>query len=179
MSATSKSARRTKHESFGPPQREWYLPWDKNKISHQRHLRKKEAGFHRERASVRAATASSCRGIGTNATVVNRRAGRSCAAGTQPNVNAITGKIRSTARNMRRQNASAENDAERRFAPGKANVHLLRRLQAMMRPHARGHAVKRFLNIFAAGQVVTAPYVLPAVLRLVTAATSAAKRCTA
>jgi hypothetical protein len=80
---------------------------------------------------------------------------------------------------MRRQSASAENDAERRFAPGKANVHLLRLLQAIMRPHARGHAVKRRQKIFATGRVVTTPYVLRVEFGLITAATSAAKPCTA
>jgi len=105
-----------------------------------------------------------------------------CAAGRRPNVSVITEVIRKTAGSMRRQSGNAADDDGKRIATGSPEAHLVptpRTPIPWSLCRARGHAVKRFRKIFATGRDATSRYALPAVLRLITAATRAAKPCVA
>lgn len=126
--------------------------------------------------------ACSCRGNGTNATAGSRTACGGCGAGRRPNVSVNGGATRRTVGNMRMRNVSVAAGNVKNAASGQPRTHLVRPSappRSMILRRARGHAAKKSLTIFAVVLAVLSRCVLPAVLRLITVATSAARPCAA
>jgi len=118
---TKKSARRTKTQSFGRPQREHHLPWDNNSLPVLLPPQQELLDFVRESAIARVADAAFCRGNGTSATAGKQSACACCIVGRQPNANSGVEVGRNTAGNMLKQNANAGSGVAKRATPGKPN----------------------------------------------------------